>query len=273
MEPKKILELIHDDIAHLDEITADFNTDSLPALEEIGLAIFRANALLTELKLFQKVVSRKQSIIVTNESPDNQNFHSGINTDSIQQQIISDETEVEGLNASEPYKGQNCESGPEPLQTSEIVSPESLMITEPSGPTQEIVSENDPNPNNDPDIEPAQKKKSDITIKIEVEKSLNDKMGERQKPDNDFLSQEKNILGYPVTSINRISDAIGINDRYLFVRELFDNNGIKFETTVNTLDEQTSIQEAVNYLKMNFKWSNSEASQKFLLLVKRRFTK
>lgn len=89
---------------------------------------------------------------------------------------------------------------------------------------------------------------------------------------NDILSQEKSESGYQLIPINSIRDGIGINDRFLFVRELFENDSLKFETSVAALDKLATIQDAVNYLKMNFKWHKSEASHKFLGLVKRRFT-
>jgi hypothetical protein len=108
---------------------------------------------------------------------------------------------------------------------------------------------------------------------IEGQKSINERLMESTQAKNDFLPTENTTLGYPVTPIKLIWDAIGINDRFLFVRELFENNSSKFEATVKAIDELGSIQEAVNYLKLNFKWNNSEASQRFLILVKQRFTK
>jgi hypothetical protein len=41
---------------------------------------------------------------------------------------------------------------------------------------------------------------------------------------------------------------------------------------ITTLNQLNTIQEAVSYLKLNFIWRKTEASQKFLALVKRRFT-
>lgn len=107
----------------------------------------------------------------------------------------------------------------------------------------------------------------------EVKKTLNETLGETHQMVNDILSPEKSESGYQITPINSIWDGIGINDRFLFIRELFANSSAKFETTVNTLDKLVTIQDAVNYLKMNFKWNKTEASHKFLDLVKRRFTK
>lgn len=90
---------------------------------------------------------------------------------------------------------------------------------------------------------------------------------------NELHLHKKHNVAYENIPIKSLREAIGINDRFLFTRELFDNNSSNFETTVAALDGQQSIQEAVDYLKLNFKWGNTEASQKFLAFVKRRFTK
>ena len=107
----------------------------------------------------------------------------------------------------------------------------------------------------------------------EVKKTLNETLGESHQMVNDILSPEKDEAGYKITPINSIWDGIGINDRFLFIRELFANSSAKLENTVTALDKLATIQDAVTYLKMNFKWNKTEASQKFLVLVKRRFTK
>ena len=107
----------------------------------------------------------------------------------------------------------------------------------------------------------------------EEKKTLNETLGESYQLVNDILSPEKSESGYQITSINSIWDGIGINDRFLFIRELFANSSAKFETTMAALDKLATIQDAVSYLKMNFKWNKTEASHKFLDLVKRRFAK
>jgi hypothetical protein len=107
----------------------------------------------------------------------------------------------------------------------------------------------------------------------EEKKTLNEILGESHQMVNDILAPEIDESGYKNIPINSIWDGIGINDRFLFIRELFANSSAKFENTVTALDKLTTIQDAVVYLKMNFKWNKTEASHKFLGLVKRRFTK
>jgi hypothetical protein len=71
--------------------------------------------------------------------------------------------------------------------------------------------------------------------------------------------------------VNCLQAAIGINDRFQYIRELFDGDNQKFLETVKTLDSKQNIKEAVNYLRNNFKWKKNETSLKFVNLVKRRF--
>jgi hypothetical protein len=130
----------------------------------------------------------------------------------------------------------------------------------------------DANALNIPDI--SEHKKEILTIEhSEIKKTLNETLSKPQQLTNDVLSPEKNESGYPIMPINSIWDGIGINDRFLYIRELFANSSAKFETTITALDKLDTIQDAVNYLKLNFKWAKTDASQKFLVLVKRRFTK
>ena len=63
MEAKKLLRLIRDDIAHLEGITSEFLSDSLPASDEVELAIVRAKALLRELELLLKISVLNESTL------------------------------------------------------------------------------------------------------------------------------------------------------------------------------------------------------------------
>lgn len=94
------------------------------------------------------------------------------------------------------------------------------------------------------------------------EKSVNDLIaGDAQK-------LEHKISNMPVASIQA---AIGINDRFQFIRELFDGSAEKYTETVTKLDSMKELKEAVTYLQQNFKWKKTEVSLKFVSLIKRRF--
>jgi hypothetical protein len=93
------------------------------------------------------------------------------------------------------------------------------------------------------------------------EKSLNEKFTS--------LSETKyKVMGKPVTSVKK---AIGLNDRFMFTRELFNNDSGKFNDTVEAIDNANDLVEAVEYLEKNCEWPKNETSLKFMELVKRRF--
>jgi hypothetical protein len=94
------------------------------------------------------------------------------------------------------------------------------------------------------------------------EKSVNDLMGE------DFSKLEHKLSNRPVISIQ---SAIGINDRFQYIRELFEGSAESFTKTVADLDSMNDLKEAVNYLQNHFKWKKNETSLKFVNLIKRRF--
>lgn len=98
---------------------------------------------------------------------------------------------------------------------------------------------------------------------FQKERSLNDSIGENK-------SIESKLTNTPITNLRA---AIGLNDRFIFIREIFDNNTEKYNTVIEQLDKLESIQQAVEYLKANLSMQKNEASLKFVDLLKRRFTK
>jgi len=98
---------------------------------------------------------------------------------------------------------------------------------------------------------------------LKKENSLNDSIGETK-------SAESPITNGPITSLRA---AIGLNDRFLFIREIFANNTDKYNTVIDKLDKLETIQQAVDYLKSNLTLQKNETSMKFVDLLKRRFSK
>jgi hypothetical protein len=98
---------------------------------------------------------------------------------------------------------------------------------------------------------------------FQKERSLNDVIGEK-KPAESTLTQG------PVTNLRA---AIGLNDRFLFIREIFDNKTEKYNTVIDKLDQLETIQQAVEYLKANLTLQKNDTSMKFVELLKRRFSK
>ncbi|NQU51660.1 MAG: hypothetical protein HQ522_03880 [Bacteroidetes bacterium] len=95
----------------------------------------------------------------------------------------------------------------------------------------------------------------------------------KEKSVNDLMSGNSGKLEHKLSNrpLANIQGAIGINDRFQFIRELFDGNAEIFSTAVSELDKMGDINEAVEYLRQNYKWKKNETSLKFVNLVKRRF--
>ncbi len=77
--------------------------------------------------------------------------------------------------------------------------------------------------------------------------------------------------------VKDLKKAIGINDRYLYINELFNGNEDMFERTLKTLNSFSILPEAEYWiqreltLKMGWKEENPQVQQ-FIQLVKRRFS-
>ena len=86
--------------------------------------------------------------------------------------------------------------------------------------------------------------------------------------------KEKGDLSAKLQSkpIGDIAGAIGINDKYKLIRDLFSGNPEVFEKTVTELNRATNFNEAFKYLNANFDWEMEDESVQLLLdLVRRKF--
>lgn len=257
MEVKILLRLIKEDVAHLERITSEFMPESLVFSDEVGLALARAKALMRELELLHKTVDQSESGSQNRISvPDLEDVALELTPTKQQPSELFDK-EIE---QDEPEKRFLPEEEPEMTDEIAITNSKEAHIPFDSG-NHETAKGSE-----------VSEAESPIEIPDVSEITGGETQGESQQMVNDILSSEKNESGYQIIPVNSIRDGIGINDRFLFTRELFGGNQSKFEITVDQLDQLNTIQDAVNYLKANFKWNKTEASQKFLALVKRRFT-
>ena len=71
--------------------------------------------------------------------------------------------------------------------------------------------------------------------------------------------------------ISNIADAIGVNDKFTFVKELFDGDTEKYNNTIDILNKVVNFNDAYNYLMGNFSWDmDSPLVQKILNLIRRK---
>jgi hypothetical protein len=109
---------------------------------------------------------------------------------------------------------------------------------------------------------------------IPLEENEKEQAFQKERSLNDVISETKqtetNLSNSPIASLK---SSIGLNDRFLFIREIFSNNTDKYNMIIDHLDKLETIQQAVDYLKSNLTLQKNETSMKFVDLLKRRFTK
>ena len=80
--------------------------------------------------------------------------------------------------------------------------------------------------------------------------------------------------GSPTTPFNRITElrqAIGLNDKFLMIRDLFGGDAARYEATIDTLDEFEDLDECIIYIVENFRWNpDSEAAKLLVSLIERK---
>ena len=90
-----------------------------------------------------------------------------------------------------------------------------------------------------------------------------------EEPKVEEVTPKASIYGKAVTEIRQ---AISIGDRFLYQRELFEQNAELMQRTLNELDQLNSFSEAMDYINMHFHWNQeSNTYQQFIVTLHRRF--
>jgi hypothetical protein len=108
---------------------------------------------------------------------------------------------------------------------------------------------------------PPQQQSAPVTLGETLQKS-------KRFLSDDFGEKEETLLA-PIADLSK---GIGLNDKFLFAKELFDGKAQHFEKTIIRINSMKSFEEASQYIKDNFSWKeNSSVVKHFITLVRRRF--
>lgn len=168
---------------------------------------------------------------------------------------------------------------PEVIPEPEIV-PEPEVIPEPEIiPEPEVIPEPEIVPEPEVIPEPVVFPEPELVYEPEVEHVVEPE--EEQVPEEDMVKDKTTLLQEPkekiltnikMQTVDDIMIAIGLNDRFLFIRELFNNDADFFKSTIDTLNVMDSWRSAGDYLSENFSWDPEDPTLTlFLSVVKRRF--
>lgn len=115
--------------------------------------------------------------------------------------------------------------------------------------------------------EKTRKKKTEIIAdRLHPQYSFKNETLGQQHPKHDLSSK---LQSKPLSDISK---AIGINDKFHFIRELFNGDSALYEKTIKTLNESHNFNEAFSFLSRNFNWDMDDPSVlKLLDLTRRKF--
>ncbi len=159
---------------------------------------------------------------------------------------------AEAIPDPEPAVEPNPEPDPEPaVEPKPDPDPEPVAVTEPASA---------------PKPEPETKKEAEIIAeKFSAESSINENLAGQRGKDLDTQ-----ILRQPIDNIKR---NIGINDRFLIIRELFDGDADKFNSLIINLEGAGTFKDAITVLEEQFSTSMEHEGVEILSgLVKRMYT-
>ncbi len=264
MENKKLIGILVKDMRELEELIAEIKNRKKYDQLEIEFLHTRAKALLSLMELLENQGIKLPVENEVEEIPVKEEIEPAQEHEPVEEEVVEEkEKELEKLgdeNVKEEAKEVFVveEEGEKEEKVVAKEEDEKEVVVEVEGghvkEEEEIIEE---------DEEKEEVPKATIGEAFTSEKSLNDMISEKQKNAQNTLSNR------PVSSLK---SSIGINDRFLFIRELFDGDGDLYTDTIKSLDKMNSINEAVTFLKNNFKWKKNETSLKFIDLVKRRFS-
>ena len=72
--------------------------------------------------------------------------------------------------------------------------------------------------------------------------------------------------------ISSLREAIGVADRFMLIRELFEGDAAAYDSAIDALDKQPSFDDCIIYIAENYTWStNSQATKLVMDLLQRKY--
>lgn len=152
------------------------------------------------------------------------------------------------------------------------------VVEESAEPSRVPIAKHEPNPEK-VDISPSPKPTPAPTQQSHEESSaiLADKYQGKRKFRNEVIAEQhqkvdmqSKLQNKPITDLAK---AIGINDKFLFIKELFGGDADLYNQTIKHLNQLTDLNEAIIYLQENFSWDpTNEVTSLFVDLVRRKLS-
>lgn len=171
---------------------------------------------------------------------------------------------------------------PEPTPAPKTEDKQPVFITLFGDHSQPVVSASRPEktPNVEKQVEKTEKADQPDTNGIHSElKELNQKVAQNIPSLNDRLRQSQSMIGdrFNDMPVKDLRQAIGINDKFQFIQELFRGDVDSYERSIKTINEMHSLQDAEYWIERELKirqgWvDDNRVVRQFYALVKKRFS-
>ncbi len=101
--------------------------------------------------------------------------------------------------------------------------------------------------------------------------TLGESLNKTKTSVNDMISSSETPRGFLGKPVADLTKGLGINDRFLYQRELFNGNADLMKETLSQLNAMSNYQQAMSFLNSNFSWDDTEVTQSFFNYVQRKF--
>lgn len=269
MEKHKLIQLILKDLEELNEIAHELRQSDKLSRFELDIALSKSKLVFQEFEFLKELNGQGAEKEASKQEPipASAPTQAGAQMEEVRDRL----EEMEAGSKQEVKETDKPELQEERAQPTFSHQPE-ICVTSASK-----TSEHENPPARQKETIEEQEKESAEIEEEEVAKNIKKTVGEnfiKGKSLNDLMlgnkTLDKKLASSPIT---KLETAIGLNDRFQYTRELFNNQPELFRKTVQEIDQAASLNDAVAYLNSNFRWKKTDTSIQFAQLVKRRFIK
>ena len=178
----------------------------------------------------------------------------------------------------EPIVVEVVEPTPQPV-VEEVVEAESIVepavepiVVEEEQPAEEEQPVAEESKSVDSEVEALKTRKSAMYALYEESAptpTLGDTFGEKRAL-ADMISAPKGVA--ESRQVESLASAIGVADRFMLIRELFDNDEVAYQSAIEQLDSFGSFDDCMVYIAENFSWRASSDGAKYMMeLLQRKY--
>jgi hypothetical protein len=272
MDKEALLKIILSDIGEVETLVKSFQGHEEIPSAFIELTEQKLAHILNEFALLRSIAANPDKTVAENK-------------------IVNKEEELISSSPVKPSVVQNQEDikPDEPVikviqekDVSEPVKEETNSVEQ--APVEEKAIEKSPNSDSAPIVQERKFKEEEALISFEEmnkgeaenhAKTLGDSYVGETKSVNDLMASskeskfQKTLLGKPV---NDLTKSLGINDRFMFQRELFEGNADVMLKTLQQLNELPDFSSAHSFILANFRWDEEQGvTQAFYSYIKRKY--